>query len=172
MKQSKQDRPAVTRPRWLRWLRDILVLLLVFAAVQWWQARNLAAGPAPALAGLLSDGREYHLSPADGPVLVHFWASWCPVCRLEQNSIDSIASDREVITIATNSGSADEINAYLDEHGLGMRVLMDETGEIARHWGATGVPASFIVDRDGRIAYAGMGYATEIGLRVRLWLAE
>ena len=49
---------------------------------------------------------------------------------------------------------------------------MDETGEIARRWGATGVPASFIVDGDGRITYAGMGYATEVGLRVRLWLAE
>ena len=172
MKQPKQDQSRVRRPRWLRWLRDIALLLLVFAGIQWWQARDLAAGPAPALVGLLSDGREYRLSPADGPVLVHFWASWCPVCRLEQNSIDSISSDREVITIAINSGSADEINAYLDEHGLGMRVLMDETGEIARHWGVAGVPASFIVDREGRIEYAGMGYATEIGLRVRLWLAE
>jgi hypothetical protein len=49
---------------------------------------------------------------------------------------------------------------------------MDETGEIARHWGVAGVPASFIVDREGRIKYAGMGYATEIGLRARMWLAE
>lgn len=172
MKQPKQDQSRVRRPRWLRWLRDIALLLLVFAGIQWWQARDLVAGPAPALVGLLSDSREYRLSPADGPVLVHFWATWCPVCRLEQNSIDSISSDREVITIATNSGSADEVNTYLDEHGLGMRVLMDETGEIARRWGVAGVPASFIVDRKGRIEYAGMGYATEIGLRARMWLAE
>ena len=42
-----------------------------------------------------------------------------------------------------------------------MKTLMDETGEIAHRWGVAGVPASFIVDREGRIAYAGMGYATE-----------
>lgn len=172
MKQPKPNQPQVRRPRWLRWLRDIALLLLVFAGIQWWQARDLVAGPAPALVGLLSDGREYRLSPADGPVLVHFWASWCPVCRLEQASIDSIASDREVITIATNSGTVDEVNAYLDEHGLRMRALMDETGEIAHRWGVVGVPASFIVDRDGRIAYSGVGYATEIGLRARMWLAD
>ena len=172
MNKPEQDQALAARPRWLRWLRDIVLLLLIFAAVQWWQARDLAAGLAPPLAGLLSDGREYRLSPADGPVLVYFWASWCPVCRLEQGNIEAIASDSEVITIATNSGSAAEVNAYLDEQGLGMKVLMDETGDIARHWGATGVPASFIVDRDGRIAYAGMGYATEIGLRARMWLAD
>ena len=53
-----------------------------------------------------------------------------------------------------------------------MPVLMDEDGEIARGWGVNGVPASFIVDTDGNIRHAGMGYATEMGLRLRLWLAE
>jgi len=158
-------------PRWAGWLRDLLLLLLVFAAVQWWQARHLAGGEAPPLSGLLVDGTPYQLRPQDGPVLVHFWASWCPVCRIEQDSIDSIAADRPVITIATTSGSRDELAAYLREHRLRMPVLLDEDGDIARAWGVNGVPATFVVDREGNIRHAGKGYSSEIGLRLRLWLA-
>jgi len=171
---SQQDRVSkgTRRPRWIRWLRDIVLLLLVLAAVQWWQARNMVKGPAPPLVGHLADGSTYQLDAAQGPFLIHFWASWCPVCRLEQDSIASIAADMPVMTVATTSGSADEINAYLSEHGLVMPVLLDEDGDVARNWGVSGVPATFVVDRSGDISHAGMGYATELGMRLRLWLAE
>ena len=160
------------RPRWKRWLRDIVLLLLVFGAVQWWQARNLVKGPAPALVGHLSEGTPFQLDPTQGPYLVHFWASWCPICRLEEDSIASIADDRPVITVATTSGSPQEVDAYLAAQGVNMPVLMDEDGEIARNWGVNGVPATFVVNTDGDISHAGMGYSSEAGLRLRLWLAE
>lgn len=160
------------RPRWWRWLRDVLLLLLLFAAIQWWQARDLSSGPAPALVGHLSDGAPFQLDPAQGPTLVHFWASWCPICRLEQDSIASIAADKPVITVATTSGSPREVEDYLAEQGLRMPVLMDEDGEIARIWGVGGVPATFVVDTGGDISHAGMGYSSELGLRLRLWLSE
>jgi thiol-disulfide isomerase/thioredoxin len=152
-------------------VRDILLLLLVFAAVQWWQARDLAAGPAPPLVGLLLDGSPYQLDPAGGPILVHFWATWCPVCRLEEDSIARIAADLPTITVATTSGTSDEVAAYLAEQGLTMPVLLDEDGELARRWGVNGVPATFVIDREGRIRHAGKGYSTEIGLRLRMWLS-
>ena len=160
------------RPRWVRWLRDIVLLLLILAAVQWWQARNLVKGAAPPLLGHLTDGSPYQLDVAEGPFLVHFWASWCPVCRLEQDSVAGIAADMPVITVATTSGSADEIAAYLREEGRVMPVLVDEDGEIARSWGVSGVPATFVVNTAGDVSHAGMGYATELGMRLRLWLAE
>lgn len=164
-------RPA-RRPRWLRWVRDIVLLVLVFALIQWWQSRDLARGAAPPLVGHLIDGTPYQLDPARGPVLVHFWASWCPICRLEQDSIDSIAADHPVITVATTSGTREEVAEYLAEHGLKMPVLMDEEGRIAAAWGLGGVPATFVVGPDGAIEHAAMGYSTEIGLRLRLWLAR
>jgi peroxiredoxin len=169
---STEGRQAPARRRWVSWARDIALLLLVIAAVQWWQSRDLAAGPAPPLVGHLLDGSAYQLSPATGPTLVHFWASWCPVCRLEQDSIASIASDRAVITVATTSGTRDEVAAYLAEHGLRIPVLMDEDGDLARAWGVNGVPATFVIDRDGGIRHAAKGYSTELGLRLRLWLAD
>ncbi|MCB1724543.1 MAG: TlpA family protein disulfide reductase [Gammaproteobacteria bacterium] len=159
------------RPRWVRWSRDLILIVVVLGAIQWWQSRGLAHGKAVPLAGMRVDGSPLQVDYRDGPVLVHFWASWCPICRVEQDTIDAIAVDRAVITVATTSGTADEVAAYLGEHGLRMPVLMDERGDIARSWGVRGVPATFIVDRSGAIRHAGMGYSTGLGLRLRLWLA-
>jgi len=168
----KHDSGGSKRPRWLRWSRDIALLVIAVAAVQWWQARDLVAGPAPPLVGHLVDGSPYQLDPAEGPVLVHFWATWCPICRLEQGTIADLSRGNRVITVATTSGSAEELRGYLQQEGLEMPVLMDEDGQIARSWGVGGVPATFIVDSQGRIDHAGMGYSTGLGLRLRLWLAD
>lgn len=160
------------KPRWRGWLRDGLLVLAVIVAVQWWQSRDLVHGQAPPLVGLLVDGSAYQLDAGSGPTLVHFWATWCPVCRLEQDGIDDLADDYPVISIATTSGTPEELAAYLAEHALDMPVLMDESGELARAWGVSGVPATFLVDRAGRIAHAGVGYAPAIGWRLRMWWAD
>jgi peroxiredoxin len=158
--------------RWLRWLRDLALLAVVIIAVQWWQGRDLAHGDAPPLVGHLLDGQPFQLDPSQGPFLVHFWASWCPVCRLEQGNIAAIAASYPVMTVATSSGTPAEVASFLQQQGVELPVLMDETGAIARAWGASGVPASFVINTDGSIAHAGMGYSTEYGLRFRLWLAD
>ncbi|MCB1773192.1 MAG: protein disulfide oxidoreductase [Gammaproteobacteria bacterium] len=158
--------------RWLAWARDLALLAVAVVAVQWWQARDLAYGAAPPLVGHMLDGKPFQLEPEQGPYLVHFWAEWCPVCRLEQGSIAAIAADHPVITVATNSGTPTEVAAHLAREGVRFPVLMDETGAIARQWGVSGVPAAFIVGTDGVISHAGVGYSTEYGLRLRLWLAD
>ncbi len=159
--------------RWFRWLRDILLFLVVLFAIQWWQTRDVVSGPAPSLTGPSLQGQTLSLQDYRGkPVLVHFWATWCPVCRLEDGSIDSMADDLPVLTVATTSGAPQEVRDYLDKEGLNMPVLLDGSGELAREWGVQGVPATFIVDADGQIDYATVGYSSELGLRVRMWLAR
>ena len=105
------------------------------------------------------------------PVLVHFWATWCPICRAEDGSIHDLAQDYRVLTVATNSGDAQEIARYMEENNLEFPVLLDESGEMGSRWGVNGVPSSFIVDSAGEIRSVAVGYTTGIGLRIRLWLA-
>lgn len=106
------------------------------------------------------------------PALVHFWATWCPVCRLEDSTIDAIARDHAVLTVATTSGAAEVVRSYMVEEGLSFPVVLDEEGELARSWGVVGVPSTFVVNSAGEIAWAGQGFSTGIGLRLRLWMAE
>jgi peroxiredoxin len=169
---SKADKDKTSRPRWRRWFWDILLILTVMVGVQLWQTRNLPTGPAPALEGLMLDGKPVSLADYRGrPVLVHFWATWCPVCRTEEGSINAISKDHQVLSVATTSGEAQEVAAYLKKQGLDFPVIPDESGILGVAWGIRGVPSSFIIDADGRIRHAAVGYTTELGLRLRLWLA-
>ncbi len=75
------------RRRLSRWALDLALILAVFLGVQWWQARPLASGAAPPLSGLTLNGQAMDLTSLRGtPVLVHFWATWCPACKLVNGS--------------------------------------------------------------------------------------
>ncbi len=162
-----------SRKRYLRWLRDIAIVVLIVVAVQWWQTRDMPRGEAPPLAGAGLQGEPISLSEQLGqPVLIYFWANWCPVCSITSGNIADISKDYPVITVATTSGDAAEVGNYMREQALEMPVVMDESGDLARQWGVFGLPGIFIIDSKGVIDYAGMGYSSEIGLRVRMALAD
>lgn len=174
----QQEKPAAIKPSrsrvWLRRGLELLLFIVLIMGVRAWQQRDIVKGDAPALSGLLLDGKPYVLAarPAQ-PVLVHFWATWCPVCRAEQGSIASLAHDHpNVITVAMQSGSSSAVQQYLHEQGVSFPVINDPDNEISARWGVQAVPASFIVDTDGKIRYVEIGYTTGIGLRLRLWLAS
>ncbi|MCG6968394.1 MAG: protein disulfide oxidoreductase [Gammaproteobacteria bacterium] len=151
---------------------DIALVFLVFIAVKTYMQRHLVEGAAPPIEGRLLTGELVNLQTYQGqPVLVYFWATWCPVCKLEQNAIDSISKNHTVVSIAMNSGNAIEVNTYLQENNLNFPVIVDEYGDIAKQFGVRGVPTSFIIDAEGNIAFSEMGYTTGWGLRLRLWMA-
>ena len=171
---GKSTRDSNPRPkRGLRgWLVNMLVILVIFFGVQWFKSRPLASGEAPALSAATTMAQPFDLASLRGqPTLVHFWAVWCPVCKLEEGSIEALSSDYQVITVAMQSGSDMEINTYLQEQGLSFDAIADPYGEIATQWGVRGVPASFVLDGDGNIRFASVGYSTGVGLRGRLWAA-
>jgi thiol-disulfide isomerase/thioredoxin len=175
---SQQDKTTQTKPSksrvWLRRGLELLVFIVIIMGVRAWQQRDIVTGVAPVLSGELLDGKPYVLParPAQ-PVLVHFWATWCPICRAEQGSIESLAQDNpNVITVAMQSGNSIAVQKYMSEQAVSFPVINDADNQISARWGVQAVPASFIVDTEGNIRYVEIGYTTEIGLRIRLWLAS
>ena len=159
--------------KWRGYTLNALVLVAIVAGIRTWQQRDMVSGAAPALQGIMLNGTPY-LLPAHPPrpVLVHFWATWCPICRTEQSSIAAIAHDRsDTITIAMQSGSAEKVSSYMREQAIDFPVLNDTDGSVSRAWGVQAVPASFIIATDGQIHFIEVGYTTELGIRMRLWLA-
>jgi thiol-disulfide isomerase/thioredoxin len=159
--------------RWRGYAVNVLVFVIIVAGIRAWQQRDIVSGAAPVLQGMTLSGQPYKLAAHPGkPILVHFWATWCPICRAEQGSIAAIAHDHaDVITVAMQSGSAEEVSRHMREQGIDFPVVNDSDGIISSAWGVHAVPASFIIAPDGKISFVEVGYTTGIGLRLRLWLA-
>jgi thiol-disulfide isomerase/thioredoxin len=158
--------------RWGKWLLELLVFAALFFGLRAYMSYGAASGLAPPLAGALLDGQDIRLEDYRGqPVLVHFWATWCPVCKLMQDSVASLAEDHPVLSVAMQSGEAAEISAYLRERGVSLPVLPDPAGILSSRYGVRGVPASFVIDGEGQVRFVEIGYTSELGLRFRLYWA-
>ena len=164
--------PSQRHRRWWRYAGEALLLVLLLIGMHSWQIRDLPVGPAPPLEDVLLNGDPITLAALRGqPVLVHFWATWCPVCKLEQGSIATLARDHYVISIAMQSGSKAEVLNHLKHNDLAFPVINDPDAAQAQRWRVRAVPTSFIIDGAGGIRFIEVGYTTEVGLRLRLWLA-
>jgi len=160
------------RPVW-RYLLEALVVIALIIGINSWRTRDAVSGPAPLLSGNTLNGESYVLPRKPGePQLVYFWASWCPVCKLQDGNIATLSEEFPVITVAMSSGTDEEIREYLEQEELELAVINDDTGEISNRWGVKGVPTTFVIDAEGEVRFVEVGYTTTPGLRVRRWLAE
>ncbi|MDP3031990.1 MAG: protein disulfide oxidoreductase [Rhodocyclaceae bacterium] len=175
-------RAALRDPkRWKRWAVEALVLLGIIVAITLWQNRGLPEGAAPPLEGIDSDGIAVSLAEMrkdnarEGqrrPTLVVFWATWCPVCRAEEDNIEAVARDWPVLSVAMQSGDAEDVDDHLVARRLTVPAVIDDDADIAELWKVRGVPTHFIVDAAGNIRFRMVGYTSELGLRARLWWVE
>jgi peroxiredoxin len=170
--QPKPEKPPL-RQRIKVWSINIGVILLAYLAIQLYFLRDAPSGPAPAVAGKLLNGEPVNLQQLRGqPVLVHFWATWCTICRLEQGSINDIAEDYKVVAIASQSGNQQAVQKVVTDRNITVPVLVDENGALARAFGVKAFPTTFIVNSEGQIQFREVGFTTESGLRSRLWFSQ
>lgn len=155
-----------------RWIIELTLILIILSAVRFWVQRDTLSGTAPNISSVMLNVQDFELyQNKKRPILVHFWATWCPVCSLEQSNIESISKDYEVITIAMQSGDADEVHRFMKKEKLSFSVINDESGLLSQTYKIRGVPVSFIINKDNKIKFTEVGYTTELGLRLRLWWA-
>lgn len=169
---------ATSSNRIIRGLRTGLVYLLIFVLAGFfgnlWLTRNQSTGQAPEITGQTLSGHWQTLDMSDykGPILLYFFADWCPICKLQHATIQSIDKNFPVIAIAMQSGDLENVNKYVQNQDLNLLVLNDANGNISRSFGVSGVPASFIIDEHNDIRFSTRGYTTELGLLSRLWLVQ
>jgi len=171
--------PAGQRRRWL--VLVPLAFFLILAALfllQLLSGRDGATVPSallgqvapqtelPPLEGLGLPG----LSSADltGKVtLVNVWASWCAPCREEHPILMELTGDERITIAGLNyKDTPDNARRFLGQLGNPYdSVGVDAKGRAAIDWGVYGVPETFLVGRDGRIAYKHVGPFTEQSVR-------
>jgi len=74
--------------------------------------------------------------------------------------------------VAMRSGDPAGVARHLAQAGLKWTVAADESGDISRTWGVSGVPAVFVLDAQGQVRFVTRGYSSGPGLRLRLWWAR
>ena len=121
----------------------------------------------PPVAGLERNGAPLPgLNPADfkGAVtVVNVWASWCVPCRDEAPLLLQLSQDNRFRLVGINyKDSADNAQRFLAHFGNPFAAAgADDSGRAGIEWGVYGVPETFIVGRDGKIAYKLVGPITE-----------
>jgi cytochrome c biogenesis protein CcmG/thiol:disulfide interchange protein DsbE len=120
----------------------------------------------PAVAGLERDGKPLPgLDPAQflGNVsLVNVWASWCVPCHDEVPFLQQLARDPRIRLVGIDyKDHPDNARRFLNRYGNPFAASgADENGRAAIEWGVYGVPETFVVGRDGRIAFKLVGPIT------------
>ena len=165
------------RPGYLKRARSIGVQLIVLMAMIWgvdlWMTRNTVHATPPPINRLTIAGEQFSIDRFKGQAsLIHFWGTWCPICNIEQGTIETMGKNYPLVTVAMQSGSDDEIKAYLAEKEVSYRVINDNSGTISEQYGVKTVPTTFVLDSEGNIKFVTQGYSSELGLRFKLWLAS
>ncbi|MDD5634003.1 MAG: TlpA disulfide reductase family protein [Candidatus Omnitrophica bacterium] len=109
-------------------------------------------------------GQEFKLSYTKGKVvIIDFWATWCPPCKMEIPHLNSLykqyaKSGLEVIGIALDDGGAGVVRPFAEENKIEYTILMGDRKVEAAYGGIRGIPTIFIIDREGRIVEKFVGY--------------
>ncbi len=118
-------------------------------------------------------GRPVTLSRVvrQAPVLLVFWASWCPYCNAavpEINALHSGGAGGDLRILALDyKESREAVRAFIRAKGVKYTVLLDADGAVARAYGVVGIPTYVLIERGGGIAYRGNVLPPDIGAQPR-----
>lgn len=108
------------------------------------------------------DGKTVKLSDYRGkPVMLNFWATWCPPCRSEMPDMEKFHQDTDIVILAVNLTSQESnlqsVHDFIDELGLTFTIPLDETNEVATNYQIQPIPTTFMIDKTGKIHHKQFG---------------
>ena len=169
------------KPRWRKawsWAWQIGLVVLVYALFSAWQERrSVTEGePAPAFELSTLDGQRISSAELRGKrVLLHFWATWCGVCRAEISSLkaleQSLPDDTRLFSVVANSDELETVRAFVREHDIRYPVLLADAATL-RRFGVRAFPTNYYLDEQGRVSDVTVGLSTRWAMRLRLHLAD
>ncbi len=113
---------------------------------------------APAISVVSMDTTQLTLESLRGKVvLLNFWATWCPPCREEIPSmmkLNTIMTGKpfQMVCVSVDEGGKQAVQEFFKNTGFSLPTYLDPAGQAAAAYGLTGVPETFIIDKQGMIA--------------------
>lgn len=118
--------------------------------------------PAPAYRIATFGGDSLVVGPSPSVVLLNVWATWCASCKEEFALMDTLltrhgASGLRVVAVSVDVGSSEPVHRTVAEYAVTFEVAHDTEGDVERRFPALGVPASYLIGRDGRLLWKHVG---------------
>ena len=143
----------------------LLAVLFAFSPFSWAVEALPAVDPvivAPEINLVDLDGKEWSLADLKGrPVIINFWATWCPPCIGEMPSIErawNAVKDEGIQVMAISYGEdQDLVEAFRERYPMSFPVIADTTGNVVRQWPVKGLPTTVVLSPEGEIVYQVVG---------------
>jgi cytochrome c biogenesis protein CcmG, thiol:disulfide interchange protein DsbE len=103
-------------------------------------------------------GKLVRLSDFRGqPVLINFWATWCPPCRREMPSMQALYEDFHrqglvILAVASDAAGAATVAPFMQAYHLRFPILLDPENTVGERLRLAGLPTTYLLDRRGRIS--------------------
>lgn len=156
-----------------KYAKEIFTLLVVIVissnVISFYKSRSLTAEALQIDSVKLINNQKYEVS--DKPILVHIWATWCPICKVEAPNIQILSEHFQVLTIAVKSGTGNEIKEFLEKNNYTYNVVNDMDGELSSKFNIAAFPTTLIYDKNKNLVFSEVGYTSTLGLWLRMVLA-
>lgn len=168
------------KPRWLARRGAAPVLILIVSVCSSGDRAIVEVGrPAPAYAAIDLAGDSVSLARLRGrPVLLNIWATWCAPCREEIPYLERLHAEHrgaglEVIGVSVDARGEDaKITAFARDMGMTYPIWLDPGERVSTVFLALGVPASYLIGRDGTLLWRHLGVLRDTNAEFRAALAE
>ena len=146
----------------------LVFIVIIFAVIILLQEKDSLFNPSPrsrlqpghpapdfSFPGL--DGKMVGLGDYKGKVVFfNIWATWCPPCREEMPSMEKLykelkGEDFEILAVSIDASGMKAVAPFVKEYHLSFPVLLDPEGTTKSLYGTTGIPESFIINKEGKI---------------------
>lgn len=184
MTHRRNPAPSERTPEWLIGL--LIAVVLVTAG--WLFLRSVGAGDNPVLGDdgraepeaaseseaefVLYDGTPARLDDFDGPLVVNFWASWCPACVVElpdfQAASEAFAGEVTFIGMNVLPDDRAAAEALIAQTGVRYQLAEDDGGALYADFGGIAMPTTVFIDAAGNVVDVHSGTLFEEDLRERI----